>query len=123
MSYRTSNSLPTARHLPPPISDFNLADKVQKAREHIEEQRAALAAEVETEVHVISDPDIAKAIVRFATKHEVDLIALSTHGHKGWRRYALGSVVRISPIPVLSFHRTRESAHDKWDSVAEQVRG
>ena len=48
---------------------------------------------------------IAAQIVDYANTHEVDIIALSTHGHGGMHRLLLGSVadkiIRASHVPVL----------------------
>lgn len=47
----------------------------------------------------------ARTIAHIATTENVDLIALSTHGHSGWDRLFLGStagkVVRLAACPVL----------------------
>lgn len=44
-------------------------------------------------------------IVETAHEHDVDLIVLGTHGHTGWKHFAIGStaerVVRAAPCPVL----------------------
>jgi nucleotide-binding universal stress UspA family protein len=44
-------------------------------------------------------------IVEYATKEDVDLIALSTYGRSGFGRWAFGSVakrvMRATAIPVL----------------------
>ncbi len=51
-------------------------------------------------------------IIEFATKNEIDLIALGTHGRTGLKRVLMGSVtsevVNNSPIPVLSFHSFKQ---------------
>lgn len=48
---------------------------------------------------------VAAQVVDYARTHDVDIIALSTHGHGGLRRLLLGSVadkiIRASPVPVL----------------------
>jgi len=45
-------------------------------------------------------------ILQYATKQEIDLIAMGTHGRTGVERYLLGSItekiVRLSDIPVLT---------------------
>ena len=60
----------------------------------------------------LAAPDVAQAVVDEAVGRSPDLVALSTHGHTGWRRWALGSVaeqvVRRCPVPVLSFQRPEE---------------
>ncbi|WP_256290278.1 universal stress protein [Halobellus inordinatus] len=47
-----------------------------------------------------------KAILRYATEQEIDLIVMGTHGRTGVERYLLGSVtekvVRLSDVPVLT---------------------
>ena len=48
----------------------------------------------------------APEIVQYAADQGVDLIVMSTHGRRGWRKLALGSVaqevVRHAPCPVLT---------------------
>jgi nucleotide-binding universal stress UspA family protein len=47
-----------------------------------------------------------KAILRYATEQDIDLIVMGTHGRTGVERYLLGSVtekvVRLSDVPVLT---------------------
>ena len=47
-------------------------------------------------------------IIRYAQDHEIDLIAMGTHGRGGLKRLILGSVaesaVRGAPCPVLTIH-------------------
>jgi nucleotide-binding universal stress UspA family protein len=63
-------------------------------------------AQPEFIVHTaVADGDVAGAIVDSATDDDVDLIAMSTHGHSGITRWILGSVTeRVlghAPCPVL----------------------
>lgn len=52
-------------------------------------------------------------IVEVAKESDVDLIVIATHGHTGWKHFAIGStaerVVRAAPCSVLV---VREKAHD-----------
>lgn len=93
----------------PAISSPDLAQEVRHATLVLDEQRAALGDEVEVRTEVVAGTDVAQAICAWAVKHDVDLIAISTHGRKGLRHLALGSVaeqvIRKSEIPVVSFHR------------------
>jgi nucleotide-binding universal stress UspA family protein len=62
---------------------------------------------VRTEV-VTADPrSVADAILEFESGNDVDVIAMSTRGAGGLRRFLLGSVadkiLRASPGPVLLF--------------------
>jgi len=54
---------------------------------------------------VIPGPPVGDAIVSYARENNIDLIAISTHGHSGLREALLGStadhVVRESGLPIL----------------------
>ena len=54
--------------------------------------------------HVVVAENVARGIVEFARSHDVDLIAISTHG-RGTSRYFVGSVadkvLRASGLPIL----------------------
>ena len=60
----------------------------------------------------------ARAILEWVAEHEVDLVAMSTHGRSGMKRFILGSiadkVLRSSPVPVLL---TRPAATDATPST------
>lgn len=62
----------------------------------------------------------AEVILAFSQEHEVDLIVMGTHGHRGLRRTILGSVaeevVRRSAIPVLSVRLREEHQHSDTSS-------
>ena len=53
-------------------------------------------------------------IIRYAQEHEIDLIAMGTHGRGGLKRLILGSVaesaVRDAPCPVLTIHHAERHA-------------
>ncbi len=55
----------------------------------------------------VGDPSA--EIIDFAQTENIDLIAISSHGYTGLRRFLLGSVaervVRFSPCPVLVLRR------------------
>ena len=108
--------LPIAAHgapLAPPIHPPNLQADLKTARASLEDQCRALGDGVEVVAAVISHQNPASGIVEFAEEHDVDLVALSSHGRTGFRRFALGSVaeavLRHSAVPVLSFHRPTET--------------
>ena len=60
----------------------------------------------------------APAIVEFADEEEVDLIIMGAHGHRGLRRFFLGSVaeevVRTASCPVLT---TRQGDRDPLEAI------
>jgi len=99
---------PHGAPLAPPISAPNLSAVIESAERQLTEQCAGM----EVAKAVISHENPAKGVVAYAVENGVDLIALSSHGRTGFRRFALGSVaenvLRHSPIPVLSFHRPEE---------------
>lgn len=55
--------------------------------------------------HVVSAPNVAEAIVRFAYANDIDMIVMASHGRSGLGRWLLGSVaekvVRSADMPVL----------------------
>lgn len=61
--------------------------------------------EIHSQATVIDAVDTANAILSYAEDHEVDLIALSTHGRTGIGRWMLGSVadkvIHAAKMPVL----------------------
>jgi nucleotide-binding universal stress UspA family protein len=96
----------------PKMSSPDLPQEVEAARVELEAWCASLGDGAERTLEVIGHEDPATGIVEYAREHDVDLIAISTHGRTGLRRLALGSVaesvLRKSEIPVLSFHRPGE---------------
>jgi nucleotide-binding universal stress UspA family protein len=69
----------------------------------------------------LADDDLAQRIAESAREFRADLIVMGTHGRRGWRRVALGSVaerlVRIAPCPVLLVP-ARTRASDRVASMA-----
>ncbi len=55
--------------------------------------------------------DAAEEIVNYAKDHDIDMIAISTHGRKGLEKILLGSVtervIKTSSIPVLTINPYR----------------
>ena len=102
-------AIPHGTPLAPPMAPPDLPEQVAKARKSLETQCASLEG---VNAEAISHESPAKGVVEYAKEHGVDLIALSTHGRTGFRRFALGSVpdevLRRSPIPVLSYYRTED---------------
>jgi nucleotide-binding universal stress UspA family protein len=100
---------PTVEAYPYPRipSDVQLA-----LRDHARQQLTARAEQLRqqqiaaTPVVVLGQP--AAAIVDEAELHQVDLIAMATHGYGGLRRWALGSVadkvLHATAIPLLLVH-------------------
>ncbi|MDS0473577.1 universal stress protein [Natrinema sp. 1APR25-10V2] len=83
------------------------ADQIRKEREEIAERTCndLSTSGVSTEQAVRTDIPH-KAILRYATEQDIDLIVMGTHGRTGVERYLLGSVtekvIRLSDVPVLT---------------------
>lgn len=60
----------------------------------------------------------APAILETAEEHGIDLIVMGTHGHRGFRRFLLGSVaeevVRSASCPVLTVGETATPLRETW---------
>lgn len=68
----------------------------------------------------------APAILTYASDHDMDLIVMGTHGRRGIRRMAMGSVaeevVRMAPCPVLTVHLPQHHEEEATKSnVVPQV--
>ncbi len=102
---------PLGAPLAPMVSSSATDREVREARAKLDEQRAMIAGRADVDSVVIRASDVARAIVHYAKEHAIDLIAVSTHGHTGLRHLALGSVaeavLRLSEVPVISFHRPK----------------
>ena len=106
---RDLQAVPHGAALAPAVSAPDTPQRLEAARDDLANQCPSLPDGLELQQEVISHSDPARGVVEWAEAHGVDLIALSTHGRTGFRRLALGSVaeavLRLSSIPVLSFHR------------------
>lgn len=100
--------LPHGAPFAPPIQPPSMDRELESARERLESWRDELAwDDVPVEVALIEGDDVGQRIHEWALQNEVDLIALSTHGHTGLRRLVLGSaaedILRHSDVPVIAF--------------------
>jgi nucleotide-binding universal stress UspA family protein len=83
------------------------ADKRNAARARrylIGKARAIRSRHIESSYHVLIG-DIARSIIEFSEKENIDLVVMTTHGKSGLRRAVMGSVadvvIRESGKPVL----------------------
>lgn len=104
------SGLPHGAPFAPAIESPKLEKRLQEARLKLEEQGKAFG-EMPITVEVVSGERTAEAIGEYARTHDVDMIALSTHGRTGFRHLVVGSVaetlLRKSPVPVLVFPRAK----------------
>ncbi|MFT5734511.1 MAG: nucleotide-binding universal stress UspA family protein [Planctomycetota bacterium] len=106
----TVESIPvmaTSAPFAPPLEDPAIGPKLVAAKESLEKMAKALPGSQEVHIEAISCRHSGKDIAAYASKHDVDLIVVSTHGRTGLRRFALGSVaesiLRHATMPVLAF--------------------
>ena len=63
----------------------------------------------------------AEVILWDVDEHGIDIVVMGTHGRSGIARYVLGSVtaavVRSSPIPVLTVHRSARAQRTEYTDV------
>jgi nucleotide-binding universal stress UspA family protein len=88
------------------IDDHVTKRRVESASKDLNELSTRLAADglESVEANVVVAENVAHGIVEFARSHDVDLVAISTHG-RGTSRYFVGSVadkvLRASGLPIL----------------------
>jgi nucleotide-binding universal stress UspA family protein len=79
------------------------------ANDYLKGQVKSLEAQGVDVDYVVISGSPGETIVNYAQENECTLIAIATHGHGGFRRFALGStadyVVHHSNIPVLTVRR------------------
>lgn len=91
------------------VSDDWLVDMKRKAIKAAESSLEKIAGDFKKEgvaaVSVVQEGNAAETILDYASKNNIDLIIMTTHGRSGPSRWAFGSVtdkiVRTSTIPVL----------------------
>lgn len=80
-------------------------EEIKDDRVYLERCAAELRAEGFTVDHALTMGEPADEIVKFSQKHRVDLIAMSTHGHRFFSDLLYGSTVdkvrHLVDVPVL----------------------
>lgn len=98
----------------PAVDDPSLPQRLEAAKESLEKARETVPQASEVEIVVIPGNDHGRTVSEWADENDVDLIALSTHGRTGIRRFFLGSVaervLRYSQVPVLTFPSSADEA-------------
>lgn len=85
---------------------LNSPEEINTYLRHLEEQLLQIQPTGLKVEHQVVDGEAADSIIGFAHDHRCDLIAMSTHGRTGFRRFVLGSVTervaRHASCPVLA---------------------
>ncbi|MFB6102706.1 MAG: universal stress protein [Haloplanus sp.] len=84
-------------------------EPLEASANEILDQATAVAAAEDVDIasrQVAFDASVSRAIREYIGEHDVDLVAVGTHGRTGFDRYVLGSVaehlVRTASVPVLT---------------------
>ena len=64
----------------------------QRGKDALKELVKSFDLEVKT---IFTEGDPGHEIIRVAEERNADLIVLGTHGHTGWKRFSIGSVVEF----------------------------
>ena len=98
-------AVPHGSPLAPPLGPAANAKAMESARAKLEERRTSFGSDIDVSIDLVAGGDPAAEIATYAAAHDVDLIAVTTHGRTGVRRLALGSVaegvIRRTHVPVL----------------------
>ncbi len=90
------------------VVEIDEADLLADLHDAIQGQPSPLARSRVRE-RTVEYPTAAGGILTYGVEHDVDLVVLGTHGHRGVRRLMLGSVaeevVRKAPCPVVTVGR------------------
>jgi nucleotide-binding universal stress UspA family protein len=100
---------------------------VESAQRYLTKIEANLAAQGIAAQSVVRYGHAAEEILDHARTGAIDLIAMSTHGRSGIRRWALGSVAetvaRRAPVPVMLLHaRGRVAAPKRTAPTSRRCR-
>jgi nucleotide-binding universal stress UspA family protein len=101
------------------IDDHVTKRRAEAASKDLNELSTRLAADglESVEANVVVAENVAHGIVEFARSHDVDLVAISTHG-RGTSRYFVGSVadkvLRSSGLPILLRRSVPASDPARW---------
>jgi nucleotide-binding universal stress UspA family protein len=86
--------------------DTGFIDRLQTAAEEDVEHVANQWAQPDRIHEAVEEGSPSKVILEYVDEHDIDLVAMGTHGRTGLRRFVLGSVtehvLRESPVPVLA---------------------
>jgi nucleotide-binding universal stress UspA family protein len=73
-----------------------LAESQEQVRQQGKDALKKLADSLDLDVETIfAEGDPGHEIIRVAEERKADLIVLGTHGHTGWKRFTIGSVVEF----------------------------
>jgi nucleotide-binding universal stress UspA family protein len=111
--------------VPDVVSDARAGETARNETARYLEHLAGMlrAEDLEVDIGVLTHWQAAHAIIDYARDHDVDLIAMATHGRGAWSRWVVGSVadkvLRGCDIPVLVL-RPPEAAVEVGTAAVER---
>lgn len=118
-------SVTSVPQVPDVVPDARVGETARNETARYLEHLAGLlrVEDLEVEIGVLTHWQAAHAIIDYARDHDVDLIAMATHGRGAWSRWVVGSVadkvLRGCDIPVLVL-RPPEEVVELGTGVAER---
>lgn len=101
--------IPHGAPMAPPMHSPSSAEDQEAAEVWLASHASRLPTGFVASIDVVRARNVPQAIAQYAKEHDVDLIAMSTHGRTGVRHLVLGSVseavIRHADRPVLVFPR------------------
>jgi nucleotide-binding universal stress UspA family protein len=98
-----------------PYSESDIKQIKQKAKRYLDKVAARMKDKGVNAKTLVTTGHAAEEIIKAADDTGANLIAISTHGRSGLKRWALGSiadkVLHESHIPVLTVRSTHEKSH------------
>ncbi|MFD1588802.1 universal stress protein [Halorientalis brevis] len=102
-------------------ADEDLVTHLEAAGEDAIESVEAVATDADRLQTDVVTGEPAESILEYTASHDVDLVAMGTHGRTGLDRYVTGSVtehvVRHADVPVLSVRAGSHAAPGEYDNV------
>lgn len=118
----------------PQAEDLALAEQLTErnrlaARRYLEEHRARLSAEVETQFRLVVSEDVTTALHEIVEEEGVDLIVLCAHGHSARTRWPYGNIVAsfitygTTPLLIVQDLAPHEVERSKAEIMAQERTG
>lgn len=101
--------------------DSSFVTRIKAEGEHAIQAIETAVGECEQIQTAVLEGDPSTTLLNYATEHDIDLIAMGTHGRTGFERYITGSVtervVRQANTPVLTVRATEQNREKSYDDI------
>ena len=100
----------------PPMTKANIQSQIQRSREEIRQLLISTGVDSSEVTILLNEGEVTDRIVETIARERIDLVVMGTHGHKGFTRYAVGSVteqlIHLAVCPVLVVSRPTKDFAD-----------